>query len=83
MDRIKQINSIYKTTPTQKSKRADNAELPTKKKSKTSNNQKTRKLSTAELKKSISEKLQSLDKNSKNYFFRIDSSLGVWRRIHQ
>ena len=67
MDRIKQINSIFKIARSQLSKQAKTDSLTANKKTKNSVKKKIKKTSPTELKKSISEKLRILDKKSPDY----------------
>ncbi len=67
MDKINQINSIFKIARSQLFKQAKTGLSATDKKTKTSAKKKIKKISSNELKKSISEKLQSLDKKNDDY----------------
>jgi len=67
MDKIKQINSIFKIARSQLSKQTKPGSLHSDKQARTTDGKTTGKISSGDLKKSISKKLKLLDRKSRNY----------------
>ncbi|VAW67889.1 hypothetical protein MNBD_GAMMA08-1907 [hydrothermal vent metagenome] len=67
MDKIRQINSIFKTARSQLSRQTRSTSVHSKKQGKTTDKKIAKKIPSAELKKNISKKLKLLDKKNENY----------------